>query len=143
VEKYAINPVMRTTIRRGLAPKAFALLETTGRRTGQPRSTPIGNGLDGDVFWIVAEHGTRCNYVQNLLADPRVRVKVGREWRSGTASLVPDDDGWARRRELERRLGIIGRVDGLFFRGSATEVCTIRVDLDVEPKATDTEATDR
>jgi EmrB/QacA subfamily drug resistance transporter len=33
---------------------AFALPETTGRRTGLARRTPVGNGLDGDTFWLVA-----------------------------------------------------------------------------------------
>ncbi|HXR68901.1 MAG TPA: nitroreductase/quinone reductase family protein, partial [Dermatophilaceae bacterium] len=76
LEKYLFNPPNRLLLRVGLAPKAFALLETTGRRTGEPRLTPVGNGLDGSVFWIVAEHGNRCDYVKNLIADPKVRVKV-------------------------------------------------------------------
>jgi F420H(2)-dependent quinone reductase len=33
------------------------MLETIGRRSGQLRRTPIGDGLIGDTFWIVAEHG--------------------------------------------------------------------------------------
>jgi hypothetical protein len=38
----------------------------------------VGNGLDGDVFWLVSEHGRQGGYVKNLIANPRVRVKVGR-----------------------------------------------------------------
>ena len=110
-------------------PKAFALLETTGRRTGEARFTPVGNGLDGSTFWIVAEHGIRCEYVKNLMANPKVRVKVGRRWYSGTASLVVDDDPLGRRPALDRKNGLVGRADGIIFKASASEPRTIRVDL--------------
>jgi F420H(2)-dependent quinone reductase len=32
----------------------------TGRRTGLARHIPVGNGLDGDTFWLVAAHGTQA-----------------------------------------------------------------------------------
>jgi deazaflavin-dependent oxidoreductase (nitroreductase family) len=129
LEKYLFNPPNRMLLRAGVAPRAFALLETTGRRTGEKRLTPVGNGLDGSVFWIVSEHGTRCDYVKNLLADPEVRVKVGRRWFSGLASLVHDDDSFARRRLLDRKNGIVGRADGAIFRASASQPVTVKVDL--------------
>ena len=44
------NRVMRWQLRHGLAPRAFALLETTGRASRLPRYTCVGNGLDGDTF---------------------------------------------------------------------------------------------
>jgi deazaflavin-dependent oxidoreductase (nitroreductase family) len=47
-------------LRAGAAPRAFALLETTGRRTGLARHTPVGNGVDGDTFWLVAAHGPQA-----------------------------------------------------------------------------------
>ena len=57
------NRVIRFALRGGFAPRAFALLETTGRRTGLARQTPVGNGLDGDTFWLVAAHGAQADYV--------------------------------------------------------------------------------
>lgn len=129
LEKFVLNPPNRLLLCLGIAPRAFALLETTGRRTGKSRLTPVGNGLDGSQFWIVAEHGTRCEYVKNLLAEPKVRVKVGRRWYQGTARLVVDDDSLARRQLLDRQNGVIGRVDGIIFRVSASEPATVRVDL--------------
>lgn len=130
LEKCLLNPPNRLLLRWGLHSAAFGLLETRGRRTGQLRLTPIGNGLDGSVFWVVAEHGLGCNYVKNLVADPEVRVKVGRRWYRGTASLVPEDDAFARRRMLDRRNGVIGRLDGVIFRASASEPMTVRIDLE-------------
>ena len=68
------NRLTRWALRAGLAPRPFALLETTGRRTGLARHTPVGNGLCGDTFWLVAAHGTQADYVRNLQAEPRVRA---------------------------------------------------------------------
>lgn len=94
------NRLMRFAPHTSIAPRAFALVETTGRRSGQPRHTPVGNGLVGDTFWLVAAHGAQADYVRNLQADPKVRVKIGRRWRSGTAVVLPDDDPVARSRTL-------------------------------------------
>ena len=43
-------------------------------------------------LWIVAEHGRHAAYVQNIEANPRVRVLVAGRRRSGSAHLVQDDD---------------------------------------------------
>jgi deazaflavin-dependent oxidoreductase (nitroreductase family) len=110
-------------LRLGIGARETALLETRGRVSGEPRVTPVSNGLDGDTFWIVTEHGHRAQYVRNLLADPRVRVYAGGRWRSGTARLMPDDDPAARLRTLPpRNARIVQRV--------GTELITIRIDLD-------------
>jgi deazaflavin-dependent oxidoreductase (nitroreductase family) len=119
-----VNPVVRRLAQRGLAGGAVALLETTGRRSGQPRVTPVGNGLRGDAFWIVTEHGWASAYVKNIQADPRVRVKVGRRWLSGTATILPDDDPIERMRVLGRGL------NDATVRLVGTEHLVIRVDLD-------------
>ncbi len=119
-----VNPFVRRLIERGLFPRMTALLETTGRRSGQPRRTPVGNGLRGDEFWIVTEHGWHADYVKNIAANPRVRVKVGREWYSGTAEILEDDDPYARLRWLKRPAN-----DSMLL-AVGTELLVIRVDLD-------------
>src|SRR5919199_1217464 len=83
-----LNPVMVRALEAGLVPRGWALLETTGRRSGRPRRVPVGDGLRGDRFWIVAEHGRHADYVRNLEQNPRVRVKVRGRWRGGGAPLV-------------------------------------------------------
>jgi deazaflavin-dependent oxidoreductase (nitroreductase family) len=72
----------------------------------------------------VAEHGRRAGYVRNIEANPRVRVRVGRRWRTGTARVLPDDD-W---RERQRRMP--NRVNSAMVRLVGTEHVTVRVDLD-------------
>ena len=125
-QKYLLNPPVRGLFALGLVPPTHVLLETTGRKTGRPRHNPVGNGLDGDTLWVVAEHGRRASYVRNLEADPRVRVKIGRRWRTGTATVLPDDDPRAR---LDR---IGKRVNGFMVRTMGTDLLTIRIDLDPE-----------
>lgn len=117
------NRLTRWMLRKSRAPKAYALLETTGRRTGQPRHTPVGDGLDGDTFWLIAVHGTQADYVRNIQADPHVRVKVRKQWRTGTAVLLPDDDPAKRSRTLPHQW------DKRFGRLIATTPLTIRIDL--------------
>ena len=107
---------------------AFALLETTGRRTGLARHTPVGNGLSGDTFWLVAAHGTQADYLRNLQAEPRVRVKAGGTWRDGTAVALPGDDPAARSRMLPYRW------DAAIGRMMASAPLTIRIDMDPEPE---------
>ena len=130
LEKHVFNPIFRLLLRVGIAPRAFALLETTGRRSGRRRLTPVGNGLAGSTFWLVSEHGDGCGYVKNLVANPSVRVKVGRTWHSGTAHVVTEDDGLARRREIDRGNGLVGRADGVIFRASASHPVSVRIDLE-------------
>jgi deazaflavin-dependent oxidoreductase (nitroreductase family) len=119
-----VNPVVRRVVDRGFASRTHALLETTGRKSGLARRVPVGNGLRGSHFWIVTEHGYAADYVKNIQNDPRVRVKVGRRWRDGTAHLLPEDDSAARLRFLKRP------VNDALVRLVGTEHLTIRVDLD-------------
>lgn len=103
-QRWTINPLMRALLAIGLNPLGLAILETSGRVTGRPRRTPVGNGRDGDTFWIIAEHGWRANYVRNIRRDPRVRVRlrVGLRyrWVPGVATVLPDDDPLARQRRI-------------------------------------------
>ena len=124
-QRSVLNPIMRVLVGLGIAPRAIALLETHGRRSGKPRTTPVGNGLDGagDRFWIVAEHGLQSGYVKNIQADPRVRVKVGRRWRTGTAHVLVEDDPL-------RRQDSMPRGNARVVRRFGTDLLTVRIDLD-------------
>jgi deazaflavin-dependent oxidoreductase (nitroreductase family) len=120
--KYGLNPVVKPAVKLGLV-RGWAVLETVGRTSGLPRETPVGNGLRGDTFWLVAEHGRSASYVKNIEANPRVRVNVRRRWRSGTAHLLPDGDPRERQRSLPK-------LNSLAVRTMGTDLLTIRIDLD-------------
>jgi deazaflavin-dependent oxidoreductase (nitroreductase family) len=131
--KYLVNPIVRGLFRLGLPAPGTAILETTGRKSGQPRRTPVTNGLDDGVFWIVAEHGRRASYVRNIEANPRVRVRIGRRWRTGTARLVPDDDPRERLHHIVSRQPI-ARLNTATVRLMQTDLLTIRIDLNGEER---------
>ncbi len=116
-------------MRLGLARRSTAILETTGRRSGEPRRTPVTNGLDGDTFWIVAEHGRRASYVRNIEANLRVRVNVGGRWRAGTAHVMPEDDPRERQRTLART-GVGSKLNRATVSVVGTDLLTVRIDLD-------------
>jgi hypothetical protein len=66
LQKYLLNPPVKLLFAMGVVLPGYALLETTGRKTGKPRRTPVGNALVGKQFWIVAEHGQKAGYVGNI-----------------------------------------------------------------------------
>jgi deazaflavin-dependent oxidoreductase (nitroreductase family) len=133
LEKSVVNPLVNLAWRLGIPPPGDALLETTGRRTGKLRRTPVCDGLDGETFWLISQHGRRSEWMQNIEADPRVRITVRNglriDWRNGTAHILDDDDPHARIRTLSR--GNLAR--SLCVRTSramGTSLLTVRIDLD-------------
>ena len=115
VQRLVVNPIGRQL--------PVTMLETTGRKSGQPRHTAIGGSVVDNQFWMVAEHGEHSDYVYNIKANPAVRVRINGQWRSGTAHLLPDDDPWQRLRSLPR-------LNSAGVRTMGTDLLTIRVDLD-------------
>jgi deazaflavin-dependent oxidoreductase (nitroreductase family) len=115
VQRLLVNPVGRNL--------PVTMLETVGRKSGQPRRTAIGGRMVDNQFWLVSEHGEHSDYVRNIKANPAVRVRIGGRWRSGTAHLLPDDDPL-------QRLGDLPRLNSAVVRLMGTDLLTIRVDLD-------------
>lgn len=124
VQVKLLNPPIRALAARGLAP-GIALLETIGRTSGEPRRTPVSQGLERgtNTFWIVAEMGRKAGYVRNIEANPRVRIRLRTGWREGTAHLLDGDDARA-------RLASISRLNAASVRAMGTSLLVVRVDLD-------------
>ena len=55
----------------------FLYLTTIGRRSGQPREIEIWFTEREGRYYLIAEHLEETHWVQNLRADPRVRVRLG------------------------------------------------------------------
>jgi deazaflavin-dependent oxidoreductase (nitroreductase family) len=115
VQRLVVNPVARRL--------PLTMIETIGRKTGQPRRTPVGGRLVDNQFWIVSEHGEHSQYVRNIKANPAVRVRIKGHWHTGIAQLLPDDDPIQRLRNLPR-------LNSAAVRAMGTDLLTIRVDLD-------------
>jgi deazaflavin-dependent oxidoreductase (nitroreductase family) len=115
IQRLLVNPVGRKM--------PGVILETTGRKSGQPRRTAVGGRVVDNQFWMVSEHGEHSDYVHNIKANPAVRVRIDGQWRNGTARLMPDDDAI-------RRLGNLPRLNSAVVRLMGSDLLTIRVDLD-------------
>jgi len=67
---------------------SYLYLTTTGRRSGQPREVEIWFTVHAEAYYLVAEHRERTHWVRNILADPRVRWRVGAATFTGRARVV-------------------------------------------------------
>jgi deazaflavin-dependent oxidoreductase (nitroreductase family) len=114
-QRLLVNPIGRQL--------PITMLETTGRRSGQPRRTAVGGRVIDGQFWMVSEHGERSDYVLNIKADPRVRLRLNGRWCPGTSHLLLNDDPIA-------RLRVLGGLNSAMVRLMGSELLTIRVDLD-------------
>jgi deazaflavin-dependent oxidoreductase (nitroreductase family) len=76
------------------------LLTVTGRKTGQPHTTPLIFARDGDEYLVVASMGGAPMHPQwylNLIADPRATIQVRDRHLAVTARTVDEaerDRAW-------------------------------------------------
>jgi deazaflavin-dependent oxidoreductase (nitroreductase family) len=82
-----------------LGEESFAYLTTTGRRTGREHRIEIWFGLSGGVVYMLSGGGGRSDWVRNLRANPRVRIRIGGVELAARARVVedPDEEVTARR----------------------------------------------
>jgi len=126
-QRRLVNPAFRWAA--GFMP-GYAVIETIGARSGQPRRVPVGGGLRGGAFWLVAGDGRAAQYVRNIEANSEVRVQVHGRWRTGNAHLLPDDNP-------HRRLWRLNPMNGLFISVAGRDLLTVRIDLDPVSPTTD------
>jgi deazaflavin-dependent oxidoreductase (nitroreductase family) len=113
----------------GITPPGMALVETLGCRSGALRHTPIVCSAEGDTLWLIAQHGRHAGWVRNFEAKPQIRVRLGRNWRTGTAELLPEDDVKARIATFASTR--VGRaITGATFRALESQPVTVRIQLE-------------
>jgi len=83
----------------------FLYLTTTGRKTGRPREIEIWYVEADGRLYILAEHGRQAQWVQNILSNPRVNVRIAEQQSEGFARVLdPDRDAavYLKARQLAR-----------------------------------------
>jgi deazaflavin-dependent oxidoreductase (nitroreductase family) len=71
------------------------LLTTTGRRSGNPTTTPLIFGRDGENVVLVASQGgapEHPGWYRNLVKDPRVEVQIKGDRLSGRARTAEGEE---------------------------------------------------
>lgn len=71
----------------------YLYLTTVGRITGRLREIEIWFTQRDARYYLLAEHGERSHWVQNIRANPRVRVRVGmRSFEARGRVVTPEAD---------------------------------------------------
>jgi deazaflavin-dependent oxidoreductase (nitroreductase family) len=74
----AVNAVVTPLVKLGVTPRNTVLLTTTGRKSGQPRTTPVSLVDLEDERWLVSSYGD-VGWVHNVRALPRVVLRRGKK----------------------------------------------------------------
>jgi deazaflavin-dependent oxidoreductase (nitroreductase family) len=103
------NPTVARLTRLGFSIAGSRVLEVRGRKSGQPRRTPVNLlTLDGERY-LVAPRG-RTQWVRNLQVAGEGELRVGRRVETFTATEVADaDKGPVLRAYLDRWGWEVGR----------------------------------
>jgi deazaflavin-dependent oxidoreductase (nitroreductase family) len=100
--KHIFNPAVALLTRLGISFAGSRVLEVPGRKTGEPRRTPVNPiTVDGNRY-LVAPRG-HTNWVRNLRASGEGRLLVGRRAEEFTAKELPDQNKPPLLREYLRR----------------------------------------
>jgi deazaflavin-dependent oxidoreductase (nitroreductase family) len=87
----ALNARMAANYQRGFGPRRSVLLLTTlGRKSGQPRLTPLQFEVVDGEFYIASARGPQSDWFKNILANPNVHVQVGARQFDAVAEAVID-----------------------------------------------------
>lgn len=84
-----------------MANSRLLLLTTTGARSGQERTTPMGYGVDGERLMVIASNNAaprHPDWYYNLVANPDVTVELGADRYAAHATIY---EGAARAAILE------------------------------------------
>lgn len=87
-----------------MAGEAFCYLTTRGRITGDPHEIEIWFAAKGSTIYMLSGGGTRSDWVKNMLATPKVTVRIGAHDFEGRGRMVedPEEESWARTALFEK-----------------------------------------
>jgi deazaflavin-dependent oxidoreductase (nitroreductase family) len=85
------NPLVAALTRAGISVAGSRVLEVPGRKSGEPRRTPVNLLTHEGQRYLVAPRG-HTQWVRNLRASSSGRLLVGRRAEPFTATEVPVED---------------------------------------------------
>jgi deazaflavin-dependent oxidoreductase (nitroreductase family) len=115
--KRVFNPLVAALTRAGISVMGSRVLEVPGRRTGEPRRTPVNLLTHEGSRYLVAPRGN-TQWVRNLRASGSGRLLVGRRAESFGATELTDDEKPPVLRAYLRRWKV---EVGVFFGGVGPE----------------------
>ena len=88
---HVFNNIVALFTRMGISVWGSRVLEVPGRKTGEPRRTPVNLLTFEDQRYLVAPRG-HTQWVRNLRASGGGRLLLGRRGEEFTAVEVPEDE---------------------------------------------------
>lgn len=71
--------------------KQFMTITTTGRKSGLPRTTPIGYVETGQYVYAITRSGPPVsNWLRNVKNNPKVKLQIGERILSATGEVLED-----------------------------------------------------
>jgi deazaflavin-dependent oxidoreductase (nitroreductase family) len=128
--RVVMNPVVAALDKIGVRSQLVVELETIGAKSGLPRRVPLAGRTDGNSLWVISQHGRRAGWAHNIAANPKVRVRVANQWRSGTAAFEPDDDVRARARSFGGDGKLSQSATALTMRAMESDPISVRIIFD-------------
>ncbi len=103
------------------------LLTTTGRKTGLPRVTPLQYEEQDGVIYVASARGQQADWFRNILANPRVEIRVRARRFYGQAEPISDpmriaDFLEVRLKRRPRMMGAMLRGEGLPAKPDRTQL---------------------
>src|SRR5437764_178046 len=89
--KHVFNPIIALLTRAGISVLGSRVLEVRGRKSGEPRRTPVNLLTYQGEQYLVAPRG-HTQWVRNLRASGEGRLWVGRRNEPFTATELRDDE---------------------------------------------------
>ncbi|MGZ5325909.1 MAG: nitroreductase family deazaflavin-dependent oxidoreductase [Solirubrobacterales bacterium] len=86
--RHVFNPAVAGLTRLGISLVGSRVLEVTGRKSGEPRRTPVNLLKFDGAEYLVAPRG-ETQWVKNVRVNPRARLLVGRRDKDVTLSEMP------------------------------------------------------
>jgi deazaflavin-dependent oxidoreductase (nitroreductase family) len=71
-----------------LKDEEYCYLTTTGRVSGKPHEIEIWFAVDGGTLYLLSGGMERSDWVKNLMKDPAVTVRIGKQTFKATARIV-------------------------------------------------------
>jgi deazaflavin-dependent oxidoreductase (nitroreductase family) len=114
---HVFNPLVALLTRLGVSVAGSRVLEVPGRKTGEPRRTPVNLLVLDGTRYLVAPRG-HTQWVRNLRASGGGRLWLGRRAEPFTATELTDDEKPQLLRDYLRRWKW---ESGQFFGGATAE----------------------
>ena len=88
--KHVFNPIVALITRSGISVMGSRVLEVRGRKTGEPRRTPVNLLVYEGERYLVSPRG-QTQWVRNLRVSGDGRLWLGRRSEPFAATELPDD----------------------------------------------------